>query len=166
MKLKQDQATLLKPDLFDRLVSAASTVLLLIAVVALVKGQDDWAKLPAMVWLHLGTVAVALVLTPVMLLRRRGDPMHRMLGRVWIAAMFLTALVSLNIRSINHGQFSAIHLLSIFTMVMAPLAVYRARKGQIETHRSAVRGMALGGLVIAGFFTFPFGRQLGIWLFS
>jgi uncharacterized membrane protein len=29
-----------------------------------------------------------------------------------------------------------------------------------------VRGMVTGALLVAGFFTFPFGRMLGAWLFG
>jgi uncharacterized membrane protein len=33
-------------------------------------------------------------------------------------------------------------------------------------HRRGVRAMVTGALLIAGFFTFPFDRLLGHWLFS
>ena len=33
-------------------------------------------------------------------------------------------------------------------------------------HRGSVRGMVTGALLVAGFFTFPFDRMLGHWLFS
>jgi uncharacterized membrane protein len=31
---------------------------------------------------------------------------------------------------------------------------------------TAARGMVLGALLVAGFFTFPFGRLMGRWLFG
>jgi uncharacterized membrane protein len=33
-------------------------------------------------------------------------------------------------------------------------------------HRRGIRAMVLGALLIAGFFTFPFDRLLGRWLFG
>ncbi len=158
--------SILLPDMMDRVLAAGSTAILLATCVAVAKGRADWAMLPSFVWWHLATVLTVLALTPVMLMRSRGDRMHRMLGWIWVGSMFLTALLSFNIRLINQGDFSPIHILSIFTMIMAPLIVFRAKRGQIEKHRSAVRGMIIGALLIAGFFTFPVGRLLGTWLFS
>ena len=109
---------------------------------------------------------VALALTPVMLLRRRGDARHRLLGRVCAGAMMLTAILSLFVRLSNHGQFSLIHLLSVYTLVQVPILVWTARTHRVARHRRAVRAMVTGALLIAGFFTFPFGRLLGHWLFA
>ena len=35
----------------------------------------------------------------------------------------------------------------------------------LARHRRSVHGMVIGALLIAGFFTFPFNRLLGAWLF-
>ena len=56
------------------------------------------------------------------------------------------------------GPFSPIHLLSIFTLAMLPLAVAHARRHAVERHRRAMMGLFLGALVIAGVFTFLPGR--------
>lgn len=146
---------------------AGGAILLLAAVlVALVKGRAEWAQVPRQVWPHLLTIMVALALTPTMLLRRRGDRLHRRLGWVWASAMFLTALLSLNLSISNPGGYSLIHLLSVWTMIQVPIIVWSARTHNVVRHRGAVRGMVTGALLIAGFFTFPFHRLLGHWLFS
>jgi uncharacterized membrane protein len=80
--------------------------------------------------------------------------------------MFLTALISLDIRMINRGGFSFIHILSVWTLIQVPIIVWSARTHDVARHRSAVRGMVFGALLIAGFFTFPFNRLLGSWLFG
>lgn len=154
------------PDLYERLLAFAAMALLAAVLTALVKGYPTWGQVPWQVWPHLITILIALTLTPLMLLRRRGDSTHRLLGKVWIAAMFLTALLSFNVRTINHGQFSLIHLLSAFTVVMAPLAWWFAKTHRIANHRRAIRGLVTGALLVAGFFTFPFNRLLGQWLFA
>ena len=56
------------------------------------------------------------------------------------------------------GPFSPIHFLSIFTLVMLPLAVLHARRHRVERHRNAMISIFVGALVIAGLFTFWPGR--------
>ncbi len=120
---------------------------------------------PGLVWTHLLTILIATALTPVMLLRARGDRRHRMIGKLWIGAMTATAVISLFIHSSGSSQFSIIHLLSLLTLVQVPLIWWTARHHNIARHRRAVYGMVIGALLVAGFFTFPFHRLLGTWLF-
>ena len=54
----------------------------------------------------------------------------------------------------------------MWTLLQVPVIVLAARRHDVARHRSAVRGMVLGALLIAGFFTFPFNRLLGQWLFG
>jgi uncharacterized membrane protein len=154
------------PDGFDRLLCIGAVALLSALVIALFKGRAEWGQLPGTVWVHIATIATALILTPVMLTRRRGDPLHRQLGWVWVISMFLTALISLDIRLINRGGFSVIHILSVWTLIQVTVIIWSARNHNVAQHKSAVRGMVLGALLIAGFFTFPFNRLLGQWLFG
>lgn len=153
-------------DLFERMLAIGAIILLAMVLLALAKGHGYWARIPINLWAHLGTMIVALALTPVMLLRRRGDRPHRLLGRIWVAAMILTALISFTIREVNDGGFSIIHILSAWTLIQVPLIWWSAHRHQVARHRGSVRGMVLGALLIAGFFTFPFNRMLGQFLFS
>jgi len=154
------------PDIFERILAIGAVVLLGFVIAALAKGYPQWPQVPWQVWPHLLTIMLALALTPIMLLRPRGDGMHRVLGRVWAISMLLTALLSFNLREINHGGFSIIHILSVWTMLQVPLIWWSAHTHRVQRHRRAVRGMVTGALLIAGFFTFPFNRLLGQWLFS
>lgn len=144
----------------------AALVLLGCVVVAVAKGAGELGRVPPFILLHLATITIALVLTPVMLLRPRGDRIHRRLGTLWVLAMFSTAALSFGIRTNQWGGFSLIHILSVWTVIQVPIIWWTARHHKIERHRSAVRGMVFGALLIAGFFTFPFDRMLGRWLFS
>ena len=150
----------------DKFLAVAAALLLAATLIAVVRGRADWAAIPVAVWPHLGTIILALALTPVMLLRRRGDRLHRRLGWLWVTSMMATALLSFNLRLINDGAFSLIHILSAWTIIQVPLIVWHAREHRAAKHRSAVHGMVIGALLIAGFFTFPFDRLLGHWLFS
>jgi len=154
------------PTPYEKALAYLTILLTLMALAAVAKGYAEWAKIPPAIWLHFGSLLVALVLTPVLLLRRRGDGLHRQLGRIWAIAMMVTALASLRVRVINPGHFSPIHLLSVLVIVSVPLLVWRARKHQVAAHRRSIRGIVTGGIIVAGFLTFPFGRLLGHWLFG
>jgi uncharacterized membrane protein len=156
----------LKPDLFDRILSGAALLLLAFVLTALWRGRSEWGEVPAVVWSHIATILLAIVLTPVMLLRRRGDRLHRRLGWVWAGSMALTAMLTFWIRGLNQGSLSLIHILSAWTLVQVPLIVWSARTHDHRKHRNSVRGMVTGALLIAGIFTFPFDRLLGRWLFG
>jgi uncharacterized membrane protein len=156
----------LAPDWFDRLLSGASLVLLAAIGIALFRGAQEWGEVPPIIWAHIATIVTATSLTPVMLLRRRGDRLHRQLGWVWVAAMMLTAASTFGIREINGGTLSWIHLLSAWTLIQVPLIVWAARTHRVEQHRKAVRGIVAGALIIAGAFTFPPFRLFGQWLYG
>lgn len=153
-------------DLFDRVLSLGAIALLLATLVAVARGRADWSLLTVSVWLHLGTVALALALTPAILLRRRGDRLHRALGWAWSLTLIVTALVSFAIRFNTPGRLSWIHLLSVTTLVLVAALVLAARARRQALHRGIARTTVVLTLLVAGFFTFPFGRLLGRWLFG
>jgi uncharacterized membrane protein len=156
----------LTPDGYEKFLAGAAIALLLTVLAALLRGHAQWGRVPWPVWAHLATILPALALTPVMLLRPRGDARHRLLGKIWVAAMLLTALISFAVRLSNHGQLSFIHLISAYVIIAAPLIWWTARTHRVTAHRRQVRGMVTGALLVAGFFTLPFGRLLGSWLFQ
>lgn len=157
----------------NSLLAVASAMLAIAALVAVARGQPQWGRVPPLIWVHLVSIVFATALTPVMLLRRKGDGRHRRLGYVWVGAMLLTAVTSLAFSTretagwgVFTGDFSFIHLLSIFVLVQVPRIVTAARRHDRIGHERGVRGIVVGALLIAGFFTFPFGRMLGSWLFG
>ncbi|MBA3812242.1 MAG: hypothetical protein H0X27_11490 [Caulobacteraceae bacterium] len=96
------------------------------------------------------------------LLLPKGTMRHRAVGYVWCGLMIFTALVSFAIHGLNSGGLSSIHLFSVLTLVLVPVIIHRARTGQVAKHQRAVLGLIVGGLVIAGLFTFLPGRVLGV----
>ena len=97
----------------------------------------------------------------------KGTLPHRTLGWIWVALMVLVAASSFWIHTIRLvGPWSPIHLLSIFTLVMLPLAVWKAHTHQVADHRRAMILIFSGALVIAGLFTLVPGRIMHRVLFG
>jgi uncharacterized membrane protein len=109
--------------------------------------------------LHAFAAMAAFVLGAVQLAAPKGTLPHRTLGWIWVALMATVAASSFWIHQIRLvGPWSPIHLLSIFTLVMLPLAVWRARRHDVTAHRRIMTSLFLGALVIAGLFTLLPGR--------
>lgn len=97
---------------------------------------------------HAVAAAVVVMLGPVNLLRRRRDAAHRLIGRVWAAAMVLTCLSSFGIHP--HG-FSWLHGLALFTLGSIALGVVNIRHRNVRGHRANMIGSYAGTLVAFGF---------------
>jgi uncharacterized membrane protein len=117
--------------------------------------------------LHAFTAMAAFILGVVQLAAPKGTLPHRTLGWIWVGLMAAVAASSLWIHQIRlFGPWSPIHLLSIFTLVMLPLGVWRAHRHQVSAHRRTMIGIFAGALVIAGLFTFVPGRIMHTVLFG
>lgn len=154
------------PNRSEYVLGGLVLVLLGAIIIALYKGRAQWAELPWQIWAHLLTISMALIVTPAMMWRKRGDGTHRFLGWIWAMSMFATAVISFDLRLINPGGFSYIHILSMLTVIGVPVLIVSARRGDLRRHRGQARGFVIGALLVAGFFTFPFNRLLGGWLFG
>ena len=107
---------------------------------------------------HLSTAIAALGLGALVLARPKGNAPHRLLGRIWVACMLLTAISSFWIG--RNGQLSWIHILSAWVIISIVLAIVAIRRRDIKSHLRFMRGSYIG-LVGAGLFTLlPF-RLLG-----
>ena len=109
--------------------------------------------------LHAFAAMGAFVLGLVQFAAPKGTLPHRTLGWIWVALMTLVAASSFWIHQIRLiGPWSPIHLLSIFTLLMLPIAVWKAHSHQVSSHRRFMTGIFAGALVIAGLFTLLPGR--------
>jgi uncharacterized membrane protein len=109
--------------------------------------------------LHAFTALAAFALGAVQLGAPKGTLPHRTVGWVWVALMVVVAVSSFFIHELHvWGNWSPIHLLSIFTLAMLPLAVRHARRHRVDRHRNAMSAIFVGALVIAGLFTLAPGR--------
>ncbi|MBB4367482.1 putative membrane protein [Bradyrhizobium sp. cir1] len=109
--------------------------------------------------LHAFAAMTAFVLGLVQFAAPKGTLPHRTIGWIWVVLMLVVAASSFWIHQIRLvGPFSPIHLLSIFTLVVLPLAVWRARTHRVADHRRMMIFIFAGALVVAGLFTLVPGR--------
>ena len=121
-------------------------------------------------YLHLATVLPAFAIGAFQLLRRKGTPSHKLLGKIYMVLMLATALITLampaEVGPRFLGHFGFIHAFSLLALFSVPMAYFAARRGNIKAHRGAMLGLYLGGILIAGAFAFSPGRMLHTWLFG
>ena len=121
-------------------------------------------------YLHLATIVPAFLIGTFLLARRKGTPIHKMLGRIYLLLMITTGLTTLfmpaQIGPRILGHFGFIHTFSLLALYSAPAAYLAARRGDIKAHRGNMIGLYVGGILIAGAFAFSPGRMLHGWLFG
>lgn len=145
------------------LAAVAAGAALALAIASTVAHAPDWALLarqPLVIQLHIAAALAALLLGTVQLVGIKGTGLHRLIGWSWVVAMATVAISSLFIRQINPGSFSWIHLLSGWTLIALPMALFAVRRGRIGSHASGMTWTFVGGLIIAGAFTLMPGRLM------
>ncbi len=139
------------------LVSFACVTMSFFCVVALARaglGMVDnlhyYTKLPIII--HVATVLPAIPLGGYVLLARKGTPRHRLLGKIWLVLMLITATSAIFIQS--SGGFSFIHIFVPVTFHAAWKTIATARKGDIAAHKRHLVRTYLMALMIPGIFAF------------
>src|SRR5579864_4880751 len=114
---------------------------------------------PAATQFHAFAAMASFALGLVQLAAPKGTLPHRTIGWTWVTLMLIVGVSSFWIHSIKlWGIWSPIHLLSIFVLVMLPLAVFAAHRHNVRRHQRAMIGLFAGALLIAGIFTLLPGR--------
>jgi uncharacterized membrane protein len=109
--------------------------------------------------LHAFAAMTAFALGLVQLSAPKGTLPHRTIGWLWVTLMVIVGSSSFWIHELRlWGPWSPIHLLSIFTLLTLPLAVWAAHRHAVDRHRRAMTAIFFGALVIAGLFTLVRGR--------
>ena len=123
---------------------------------------------PLAVRLHVLTVVPAFALgTWLLFFSTKGTSRHRLVGKVYLSLMAVTALAAVFIRSFSSASLDLgpfrLGLLHLFVPLTAH-GVYGAlatiRAGNIAGHRAAMRGLYFGGLIVAGLLAFAPGRVM------
>jgi uncharacterized membrane protein len=120
---------------------------------------DPLLAAPGVIQIHAFAAMAAFALGIVQFIGPKGTIPHRSVGAIWVLLMLAVAISSFWIHHVQlWGPWSPIHLISIFTLVMLPLGVWRAHTHQVNAHKWTMIWIFVGGLVIAGLFTFVPGR--------
>jgi uncharacterized membrane protein len=136
--------------------------------------EEDWIMTLApllnaspVIQFHAAFAFAAIGLGAAQLLAPRGTWSHRRLGWAWATLMILVAGTALFIHTIRTwGPWSPIHLLSLFTLAVVPLAVLRARQHNVRAHRQAMIWIFTLALVVTGLFTLAPGRIMNKVIFG
>jgi uncharacterized membrane protein len=119
---------------------------------------------PVVTQLHFLFAITAVLIGASQLLGKKGTSAHKVWGRLWVVMMLIICLTSFWIKELMpNGIFwgySPIHLLSIFVIFQISLGVYFAKVGNTIGHKKCMTYTYMGGLIIAGAFTFYPGRLL------
>lgn len=110
--------------------------------------------------IHIAAVILAFAVGTWMMLRPKGTPPHRMLGRAFVVLMLTAAASSFWIRGNPDGSLSWLHLLAAYVMIAAPAGLLLAQFGRTRGHVMTMVGLYIGALWIAGAFTLLPGRLL------
>ena len=122
---------------------------------------------PLVVYVHFIAALAALVIGALQLARPKGTGGHRVIGWVWIALMMTVAISSLWIPRFLH--FTWIHLFTLFVMVRCRSRSGPPHHGEVAGHAKGMRGIYVGGLIVAGVFRVHAGARArhllwkGVW---
>ena len=110
---------------------------------------------------HAIMAMIAVILGGIQLSMKKGGPIHKLLGRIWVGIMMFVSISSFFIHEIKlWGSYSPIHLLSLLTIFTLGLAIYYVRIGNIKRHKQTMIALYFFALIVAGFFTLMPGRVM------
>ena len=115
---------------------------------------------PSIVQMHVLGAVTAFMVGFVLLLSPKGFKLHKTLGWTWVVAMGITAASSFFMTGLNGAYYSPIHMLSALTAVGLPFGLMAIRKRNVAAHSKQMTGMYLGGMGVAGLFSFLPGRLM------
>jgi len=152
------------------IIAIAATSMTLMVVYALFRGLTGMAPShpnfrEVAIVIHVATVLPAIPLGGFLLLAPKGTPMHKTLGKLWVALMLITATSAIFIQT--GGGFSFIHIFIPMTFWASYKLVATARLGDMKGHRKEILSLYLGALMIPGFVSMALpGRLMNVWLFG
>lgn len=116
---------------------------------------------------HALAAIAAVMIGAVQIAMPKGTYQHKLAGRIWVGLMAFVALSSFFIYEIKlWGNYSPIHLVSIWTLFSLWLGYHYVKTGQIRKHKKVMVLLYFLGLILTGLFTFSPGRLMHEVLFA
>ena len=110
---------------------------------------------------HAIAAMLAIVIGAIQFSMKKGGIKHKTLGYIWVSLMLFVSISSFFIHEIKlWGNYSPIHLLSIWTIFSVGLAIYFVRVGNIKRHRQVMIALYGFALILTGLFTLLPGRAM------
>lgn len=117
-----------------------------------------------LMYYHLWTVVPAFFIGTALIFMTKGTNIHRQLGKLYMLLMLITAIITLfmsaRVGPTLFDHLGYIHLFSFLTLYTVPGAYLDIKKGDIKAHQRKMIGLYVGGMLIAGGFTFFPGRYM------
>ena len=116
---------------------------------------------------HAMAAMLAIVIGAIQFSMKKGGVKHKALGYIWVSLMLFVSISSFFIHEIKlWGNYSPIHLLSIWTIFSVGLAIYFVRVGNIKRHRQVMIALYGFALILTGLFTLLPGRAMNQLVFG
>jgi len=116
---------------------------------------------------HAMAAMLAIVIGAIQFSMKKGGIKHKALGYIWVSLMLFVSISSFFIHEIKlWGNYSPIHLLSIWTIFSVGLAIYFVRVGNIKRHRQVMIALYGFALILTGLFTLLPGRAMNQVMFG
>ena len=103
------------------------------------------------IWIHFIAAVLAVILGLINLISKKGTLQHRILGWSWLLLMTSVTVPSFWIRELNDGNFSWIHLLTVWTLISMGIALFSIKNGNVRIHPSFMIGTMVGAIIAGGF---------------
>ena len=107
------------------------------------------------IWIHFIAAVLAVILGLINLISKKGTLQHRILGWSWLLLMTSVTVPSFWIRELNDGNFSWIHLLTVWTLISMGIALISIKNGNVRIHASFMIGTMVGAIIAGGFAMMP-----------
>jgi len=121
---------------------------------------------PMAVQIHVAAAVLALVIGAAIFLLPKGTGFHRLLGWSWVSSMIVVAATSIAMIADLRNGINALHIFTAVTVVSLWAGLAGIRRGDVRQHASAMAGLYIGGLIIAGVFAFIPGRTMWTTVFG
>lgn len=128
---------------------------------------DPILSAPLAIQIHAASATAAMLLGALILFRRKGTPLHKLMGRVWVGLMLIVATSAIFINEIRLiGPFSPIHVFVVMTYYGIWEGIREIRRGNVQAHQASMKSLYLGALLLTGAFTLLPGRRMHAVLFG